>query len=113
MGIQCFKDGHVRQSIMEDVDETTLLKQMEWEKIPPPPKPKKPGQVKNSVMNDDEENILMKQKLKKERNKIQEPLLPPQTKKPPGDIELASTKIQAWWQGRWCNAHYCTRPSEL
>ncbi|XP_018880425.3 IQ domain-containing protein F5 isoform X1 [Gorilla gorilla gorilla] len=42
MGIQCFKDGHVRQSIMEDVDETTLLKQMEWEKIPPPPKPKPP-----------------------------------------------------------------------
>ncbi|XP_055131179.1 IQ domain-containing protein F5-like [Symphalangus syndactylus] len=56
MGIQCFvrdnqsiqrcrqgeKDGHVRQSMMEDVDETTLLKQMEQEKMPPPPKPKPP-----------------------------------------------------------------------
>ncbi|XP_009198912.1 IQ domain-containing protein F5-like [Papio anubis] len=99
MGIQFCKDGRVHQTITEDDDETTLSKQMEREKMPPSRKPKKPGQFKNNAMNDDEKNILMKQKLKEERSKIREPLLPRQTKKPPGDIELASTKIQAWWRG--------------
>ncbi|XP_010967552.3 IQ domain-containing protein F5-like [Camelus bactrianus] len=69
MGIRCCKDGHVCQIVIEDVDETTLIREKKKEKelkSPPSPPPPKP---------------------------------PPPVKKPPPDKELQAIKIQAWWRG--------------
>ncbi|XP_077849134.1 IQ domain-containing protein F5 [Macaca mulatta] len=52
----------------------------------------KDGRVHQTITEDDDETTLSKQ--------MEQEKMPPSRKpKPPGDIELASTKIQAWWRG--------------